>query len=70
MPSGGWGQWGQQGQQGQAFRVTLTSRCSLQILHSQMAWGRLLVVCTPHLVHTFCGQNKELGDVGATKMSP
>lgn len=35
-----------------------------------MAWGRLLVVCTPHLVHTFCGENTELAHTGATEMSP
>lgn len=39
--------------------TTLTSRCSLQILQSQMAWGRLLVLSTPHLVQTFCGENKK-----------
>lgn len=39
--------------------TALTSRCSLQILQSQMAWGRLLVLSTPHLVQTFCGENKK-----------
>lgn len=37
----------------------LTSRCSLQILHSHTARGRLLH-CVPHLVHMFytTGENK------------
>lgn len=38
--------------------AALTSRCSLQILHSQMGWGRLLVVSTPHLVQTFCRERE------------
>lgn len=51
--------------------ATRTSRCSLQILHSQMAWGRLLVLCTPHLVHTFCGQKtKSRVTPGPPEMSP
>lgn len=38
----------------------LTSRCSLQILHSHTARGRLLH-CVPHLVHMFytTGENKD-----------
>lgn len=50
----------------------LTSRCSLQILQSQMAWGRLLVVSTPHLVQTFCRESKApggSGDAAATQRS-
>lgn len=39
--------------------AALTSRCSLQILQSQMAWGRLLVVSTPHLVQTFCREKRK-----------
>lgn len=42
----------------QGTTSTLTSRCSLQILHSQMGCGRLLVVSTPHLVQTFWGESK------------
>lgn len=44
----------------------LTSRCSLQILQSQIVWGRLLVVCTPHLVQTFCRESKAPGGSGDT----
>lgn len=42
------------------WRKALTSRCSLQILHSHTARGRLLH-CVPHLVHMFCttGENKD-----------
>lgn len=47
----------------------LTSLCSLQILQSQMEWGRLLVVWTPHLVHTFCVGKKRLQAEGPSGAS-